>query len=163
VVDRVDRAEERLVGSVPQDVLEDRLEDEAGEDDQDQAGEAGDGKPLAPEGPPDECAAADRLVKRRAAAVEGLPGGINSAVAQASSKPLDVVVDALEVRPVGTFRAFGLPDLVVGHRPLLERVVARRRLAGRELAQLRRLDVAVALVEARAARVEHARRGRVDR
>jgi hypothetical protein len=149
---------------VPEHTLEDRLEDEAGEDDQDQAGKAGKGKPLAPEAPPDEGAVADRLVKRGAAAVEGLRGGIDSAVAQTLTETLgDVVSRALEVRPVGTLRAFGLPDLVVGHRPLLERVVARRRLAGRELAQLRRLDVAVALVEARAARVEDARRRRVHR
>jgi hypothetical protein len=40
VVDRVDGAEERLVRSVTEQALEDRLEDEAGEDDQDQADEA---------------------------------------------------------------------------------------------------------------------------
>ena len=59
--------------------------------------------------------------------------------------------------------AFGLADLVVGHRPLLERVVAGGGLARAELAQLGRLDVAVAAVEARAARMEHAGRRRRDR
>jgi hypothetical protein len=82
VVDRVDSAEERLVLRATEQALEDRLKDEAGEDDQDQADEAGDAKPLPSEAPPDEGAVTDRLVKRRAAAVEGLRGGIDSAVAQ---------------------------------------------------------------------------------
>jgi hypothetical protein len=82
VVDRVDSAEERFVLRATEQALEDRLEDEAGEDDQDQADEAGDPKPLAQEAPPDEGAVTARLVKRRAAAVEGLRGGIDSAVAQ---------------------------------------------------------------------------------
>ena len=51
---------------------------------------------------------------------------------------------ALEVRLVFARGSLGLADLVVGHRPLLERVVARSRLPGRELAQQRQLDVAVA-------------------
>jgi len=67
---------------VTEHALEDRLEDEAGEDDQDQADEARDPKPLAPEAPPDEGAASDRLVKRRAAAIERQRRGISSAAAQ---------------------------------------------------------------------------------
>src|SRR4051794_3840396 len=61
-------------------------------------------------------------------------------------------------------RGHDLPDLGVGHRPALERVVARRQVAGAAaLDQERVLDVAMPLVEARAARVEVARRRRVDR
>jgi hypothetical protein len=82
VVDRVDGAEERLVGRVTEQPLEDRLENEAGEDDQDQADEACDPKPLAPEAPPDEGAASDRLVKRCAAAIERQRRGISCAAAQ---------------------------------------------------------------------------------
>ena len=75
---------------------------------------------------------------------------------------LHLVRRALEVRPVDTFRTLGLADLVVRHRPLLQRVVACRGLGGGELAELGRLDVAVAGVEARTARMEYARLRRVD-
>ena len=70
-VDPVGPALERCVGAVAEDGLEDRLEDEAREDDQEQAGERGKGKPLPPESPPDERAVPDRGVERRAASVVG--------------------------------------------------------------------------------------------
>src|SRR5262245_54230185 len=57
----------------------------------------------------------------------------------------------------------GLADLVVGHRPLLERVVAGGEMALPEGAQQRLVHVADSLVEARAARMEAARGGRVQR
>jgi hypothetical protein len=67
---------------VTEHAFEDRLQDEAGEDDQGQADEACDPEPLAPEAPPDEGAASDRLVKRCAAAIERQRCGISGAAAQ---------------------------------------------------------------------------------
>src|SRR5687767_11249291 len=55
------------------------------------------------------------------------------------------------------------PHLFLGHRPVLERIVASGDLPVPERIQRRRLDVAVALPEARAARMEVARARRVDR
>jgi len=51
------------------------------------------------------------------------------------------------MRAVVALGAFGLADLVVGHRPALERVVTGRVVVGLELAQVRLVDVAVPLVE----------------
>jgi len=67
---------------VTEHALEDRLHDEAGEDDQGQPDEARDPEPLAPEAPPDEGAVSDRLVKRRAAAIERQRRGISGVAAQ---------------------------------------------------------------------------------
>jgi hypothetical protein len=82
MVDRVDRAEERLLGTVPEDAFENRLEYEAAEDDRGQADEARDREPLAPKAPPDERAVPGGLAERGAAAVERRRRGISSAVAQ---------------------------------------------------------------------------------
>src|SRR5439155_4361570 len=57
----------------------------------------------------------------------------------------------------------GMPHLLDRHRPTLERVMARRGVIAAELVERRRVDVAVALDEAWAARVEPARARRIDR
>src|SRR5215207_4350191 len=56
----------------------------------------------------------------------------------------------------------GPSHLFLGQRPTLERVVARRDMAFAKRVQRRVLDVAVAFLKPRAARVEVARRRRVE-
>src|SRR5207342_3042904 len=57
----------------------------------------------------------------------------------------------------------GLAELVCVERPALERIVARGDMAVAERVERRLVDVAPALLEARAARVEAAGAGRVER
>ncbi len=95
-------------------------------------------------------AAAGRAASRRSAATP-------RRAAAASSSPT--------ARPPPLRRVRPSPHLVLGQRPALERVVARGdvvAMSGRRL-QVRLVDVAVAVLEARAARVEAARLRRVDR
>src|SRR5579884_2172200 len=67
------------------------------------------------------------------------------------------------LRLVGRAGAEGPRELLAAHRPALERVVAGGQVVARERAQQRRLDVAVAALEAGTARVEDARGRRVHR
>ena len=110
---------ERLVGPVPEQALEDRFEDETGEDDEGQPDERRERDRVAAEPPPD-----DRTAGRRPG--ERDPLGADAATSDNAVLLRGLAGRALEVGPVLADGALGLADLVVRHRPFLEWVVARR-------------------------------------